>query len=126
VEYFGFLGANVQTMAEYFGVSHATMDRRLEEPEIRAAYDKGFSRLKIELLAAQKRCIDTGNVAMMIWLGKQYLNQHEPRPQDNDKPQELQQPNQIPEHVMLDTLSRALKPKGYTVVKLVQDDEKVQ
>jgi hypothetical protein len=118
VEKLASLGCSIDEMAAFFGVSHSTIDARLREPEFRTRYQKGLCGLKMNIRMAQIKRAREGNIAMLIWLGKQLLGQHEPRPQDDDKPQELQQPNQIPEHVMLDTLSRALKPKGYTVIKI--------
>ncbi len=61
-----------QEMASFFDVSVDTLDRRFAEE-----MHKGWERGKLRLRRAQLRAALKGNVAMQIWLGKQYLGQAE-------------------------------------------------
>ena len=49
------------------------------EGDFRRAYDRGFGRLKISLRRQQIEAAKKGNVAMLIWLGKQLLEQADKR-----------------------------------------------
>ncbi len=53
------------------------IERRMakEAGEFRRAYEKGFGRLKIPLRRQQIETAKKGNVSMLIWLGKQLLDQ---------------------------------------------------
>ena len=66
------LGCKNEEMAKYFGCSPQTLETRFQ-PEI----DKGRSELKMSLRRWQLASAQKGNVAMMIWLGKQMLGQIE-------------------------------------------------
>ena len=57
--------------------SKRTIADRLAEPEgdFRTAYEKGRSLLNSSLRRKQIQVAMTGNVAMLIWLGKQHLAQ---------------------------------------------------
>jgi len=62
----------MEEMASILGTSVDTLERRYAE-NIKAAKDKGKSSLRrLQWAAAQ-----SGNVTMLIWLGKQLLNQRE-------------------------------------------------
>ena len=57
------------------------IERRMakEAGEFRRAYEKGFGRLKIPLRRQQIETAKKGNVSMLIWLGKQLLDQSDKR-----------------------------------------------
>ncbi|RIW08286.1 hypothetical protein D2T81_00815 [Azospirillum brasilense] len=70
------MGATHEEMAGFFGVSTDTIARRLKDDEsIRAAYEAGFSDLRISLRRYQITAARNGNAAILIWLGKQLLGQ---------------------------------------------------
>ncbi len=69
------IGATQHEMAHFLGVSPATIESRLQRPEFRAAWDRGQANLKLSLRRQQVKLADTGNVTMLIWLGKQLLGQ---------------------------------------------------
>lgn len=68
-------GLTINEMADVVGISLATMNRRLKEPEIRRAYTQGRCNVKIALRHSQLKLAHAGNTTMLIWLGKQYLGQ---------------------------------------------------
>jgi len=81
VEKLGMLGATATEMASWFGCGLRTIERRMgkEDGEFRRAYEKGFGRLKISLRRQQIEAAKGGNVTMLIWLGKQLLDQSDKR-----------------------------------------------
>lgn len=81
VEKLGMLGATAAEMAAWFNVGLRTIERRMgaKEGEFRRSYDRGFGRLKISLRRQQIEAAKGGNVAMLIWLGKQLLEQADKR-----------------------------------------------
>lgn len=72
-------------ICSWFDISHKTLEKWCKEN-----YGETFSQVfaqkrgkgKIALRRAQFQAAEKGNVAMLIWLGKQYLGQVE-TPQDN-------------------------------------------
>jgi len=81
VEKLGMLGATAAEMAAWFNISLRTIERRMgaKEGDFRRAYDRGFGRLKISIRRQQIEAAKGGNVAMLIWLGKQLLEQADKR-----------------------------------------------
>lgn len=81
VEKLGMLGATAAEMAAWFNISLRTIERRMgvKEGAFRASYDRGFGRLKISLRRQQIESAKAGNTAMLIWLGKQLLEQADKR-----------------------------------------------
>ena len=81
VEKLGMLGATAAEMAAWFNISLRTIERRMgmKDGEFRRSYDRGFGRLKISLRRQQIESAKGGNVAMLIWLGKQLLEQADKR-----------------------------------------------
>ena len=75
------LGATAAEMAAWFQTSLRTIERRMaaKEGAFRSAYDRGFGRLKISLRRQQIESAKAGNTAMLIWLGKQLLEQADKR-----------------------------------------------
>lgn len=76
VEIFGKFRATYQTMAEYFGCSEKTIERRMadENDDFCRVYKKAFSGAKLKLSENQFKLAEK-SAAMAIWLGKQYLGQ---------------------------------------------------
>ncbi len=81
VEKLGMLGATAAKVAAWFNCGLRTVERRMAvtEGEFRRAYDRGFGRLKISLRRQQIELAKGGSVAMLIWLGKQLLDQADKR-----------------------------------------------
>jgi hypothetical protein len=77
VEGLGRIGATINDMVHVLPASKRTIADRLAEPEgdFRTAYEKGRSLLNSSLRRKQIQVAMTGNVAMLIWLGKQHLAQ---------------------------------------------------
>ena len=66
------IGCRNQEIADYFNCSAQTIETRFQ-PEL----DKGRAELKMTLRRWQIEAARKGNVAMMIWLGKQLLGQQD-------------------------------------------------
>ena len=81
VEKLGMLGATAADIAAWFNCGLRTIERRMgkADGDFRRAYDKGFGRLKISLRRQQIEAAKSGNTAMLIWLGKQLLDQADKR-----------------------------------------------
>jgi len=65
----------VEEIAEFYGISLSTMNRRLRKPELRQAYLSGRAHAKANIRIAQLKIALSGNTQMLIWLGKQCLGQ---------------------------------------------------
>jgi len=72
VEKLAALGCKVKEIASFFGCTDETITNRFS-----AELDKGRSSLKMSLRKMQFESANKGNVAMLIWLGKQYLDQRD-------------------------------------------------
>lgn len=79
VEGLGRIGATAPEMAYILPASQSTIEHRLADPEtdFHKAYRKGQSLLKASLRRKQINVAMSGNVTMLIWLGKQHLGQHD-------------------------------------------------
>ena len=77
VEAFGAVKASYRFMADYFGCSLKTIDRRMQDEDgsFCLRYKKGLAKTKYNLSKKQIEIAMTGNVTMLIWLGKQLLEQ---------------------------------------------------
>lgn len=69
--------ATHETMAEHFDVCVRTIERYMkdEESEFCRVYKKAFSECKMSIAEAQVNAALEGNATLLIWLGKQHLNQ---------------------------------------------------
>lgn len=72
VEGMASVGATNQEIAEFLGVNVSTLTRRFAEK-----LSKTRSGMRVKLRRVQMQSALSGNVAMMIWLGKQILDQKE-------------------------------------------------
>lgn len=79
VEGLGRIGATAVEMAAILPGSQSTIEHRLadRDTDFSNAYQKGFGLLKTSLRRKQIQVAMAGNVGMLIWLGKQHLQQHE-------------------------------------------------
>lgn len=73
------LGCKTKEIASVCGVSTDTLERRFA-----AELSKGKENLKISLRRWQLQAAQKGNVTMLIWLGKQYLEQTDKIEQTTD------------------------------------------
>ena len=83
---FGYFRATYDTMAEQIECHVDTIRAAMqdEDSEFSKAYKKGFSSMKMKLSEAQvKSAIEEHNPTLLVWLGKQYLDQ-----KDNPMPDE--------------------------------------
>lgn len=70
------LACTHEEIADYFGVSKDTVERRLaDDPDFAASYKRGLAEAKMSLRRKQLSVANTGNATLLIWLGKQMLNQ---------------------------------------------------
>lgn len=72
VECLAAIGCTDREIAMISGTSEATVQRRC-----RRALDQGRARLRRSLRRKQVQLALKGNVKMLIWLGKQYLDQRD-------------------------------------------------
>lgn len=73
------LGATNVEIAKFFNVSEALIRKRYSD-----IVEAGRTNIKIRLRQAQIREALAGNVTMLIWLGKQMLNQSDQGERGND------------------------------------------
>jgi hypothetical protein len=66
------IGCTDVEIAVLVGCSVDTLNNRFSE-----ILDKGRQSLRMRLRKAQLNAAENGNIAMLIWLGKQYLNQRD-------------------------------------------------
>lgn len=72
VQKFASLGCKTKEIADYFGCSTDTIERRFA-----AELTKGRANLQMSLRQWQLKSAERGNVSMLIWLGKQMLGQQD-------------------------------------------------
>lgn len=76
-------GATMEEVADLHGVVRQTLYNRIEqEPAFLGALKRGRARAYATLRKTQVTLARAGNPAMLIWLGKQWLGQREPRVDD--------------------------------------------
>lgn len=102
VEKLAAIGATVEEMSNFFECATSVLHTRFQ-----TNMDKGRANLKLSLRQMQLRAAQNGNVAMMIWLGKQMLGQVDRAQLDVHK---------IPDEIFIEEAQRRLngsdKPKG--------------
>jgi len=84
---FGYFRATYDTMAEQIGCHVDTIRQAMQDDksEFSKAYKKGFSGMKMKLSEAQvKTAIEDRNPTLLVWLGKQYLDQKDSPMPDED------------------------------------------
>lgn len=76
VEKLAMLQCTYNELAAWFGCSRETIINRMKEDEsFYTAYVGGAEKGKMSLRRLQWRAAESGNVKMLIWLGKQHLDQ---------------------------------------------------
>jgi hypothetical protein len=95
VEKLAQLGCRTNEIADYFDCSKDVIERRFA-----AQLAKGRSDLRMSLRRWQIQAAKGGNIAMMIWLGKQMLGQVDRAQLDITK---------IPDEVFMEEVQRRLK-----------------
>jgi hypothetical protein len=78
------LGANNVEIANFFGVSEGLIRKRYQD-----VVDAGRNNIKLRLRQAQVREALGGNITMLIWLGKNMLNQSDTGARDDAETQPL-------------------------------------
>jgi hypothetical protein len=71
------LSCTDQELADWFGVSTRTIEKRKKRREFAEAMQRGRSRGRISVRRAQMKMLETGNGTMGVWLGKQMLGQRD-------------------------------------------------
>ena len=79
------LGLRHEDIADWHDCTTRTIERRIaEDEEFCRAYKKGRSRLKARLRQAQLDACWSGSIPMMIWMGKQLLDQKDKTQNETD------------------------------------------
>ena len=58
-------------------ISQSAMSRRLSREPLKTVWAQGWAKGAISLRRQQKQRADAGDKTMLIWLGKQWLGQHD-------------------------------------------------
>ena len=74
-----FAGCTQLEIADYFGIGHASVERMMTRLPMARVVAKARADRKLSIRRAQTKLAMSGNVGMLIWLGKQELGQREPR-----------------------------------------------
>jgi hypothetical protein len=83
VEKLGALHASNGEVASWFNVAENTIDAHMtKDPAFLNAYKKGAGKQKMKLRRQQVQAAESGNITMLIWLGKQLLGQQDFVPQN--------------------------------------------
>ena len=69
------IGCTWEEIAGVLKISKGTLHARMKERKYRDAYDRGIAEGDVSLRRAQYDAAMAGRTAMMIWLGKNRLNQ---------------------------------------------------
>lgn len=72
------LAAEFCTQGEIAANLHISERTIRGRADLKAAYERGQEEARVSLRRAQWQLAKAGNPSMLIWLGKQYLNQIEP------------------------------------------------
>lgn len=76
VEKLAGMGSTDEDMAGWFEVTTKTIERRRKNnPAFREACKRGRGKYRCSLRMLQTKSANSGNVTMLIWLGKQHLGQ---------------------------------------------------
>ena len=76
VEALGMIQCTIDEVSLVLGIPPSTLKSR---PDVMETFNRGKEKGKMSLRRAQWKKAMEGNVTMLIWLGKQYLNQREPQ-----------------------------------------------
>jgi len=88
VKLLGQFRATFKTMADWFECSEQTISRQMnKDSEFSKVYKRALANTKMKLYEAQVKYALAGNSSLLIWLGKNMLEQTDQQNQDNDKNQ---------------------------------------
>jgi hypothetical protein len=74
------IGCTDEDIALLVGISKSTLfNRKQDDPEFLSALEKGRAEIRMSLRRKQVEIAKAGNVTMLIWLGKQLLDQTDRR-----------------------------------------------
>src|SRR3954469_5343489 len=72
------IGCSKEEIAAILGIARSTLYAHMDhDPEIQAAIERGADKGRATLRRLQWKGANDGNVAMLIWLGKQMLGQRD-------------------------------------------------
>ncbi len=78
IEQLAVLHCTQAEVAAFFSVSLSSVEHRFsQEPDLRAAWERGRATGALSLRRKQSQLANGGNVTMLIWLGKQILGQRD-------------------------------------------------
>jgi IS30 family transposase len=69
------LGCTYDEIADVLGMARSTFGNKLKQKDVREAYERGLSEGDVSIRRAQYDAAVNGKTAMLIWLGKNRLNQ---------------------------------------------------
>lgn len=79
------LAAEGNTQADIADALDFARGNFLNRKDVRAAYVRGVSQMRLRLRHWQVQAAKGGNIQMLIWLGRQYLGQSDtPAPMESD------------------------------------------
>ena len=67
-------GCSITEIAKYFRIDESTVRKNYKDE-----LETGRESLKVKIRQLQLKFAERGNTALLIWLGKQFLDQSEPR-----------------------------------------------
>lgn len=113
VEKLARLGCKNNEIADFFGVSHDTIERRFASELL-----KGRASLKMSLRQWQLKSAEKGNATMLVWLGKQSLGQVDKILNEisgpEGKPIETKNVSEIPDEQLDEKIKAYLSRQGNT------------
>lgn len=69
-----------EEIASWFNCSVRTIEKYSKRPEVAEVMSRGKAMGRISVRRAQMKLLESGNAAMGIWLGKQFLGQRDVTP----------------------------------------------
>src|SRR5664279_5139775 len=73
------LHCTMEEAAHWFGVTTKTISRKLKQKKYREAWEHGWAKGNISLRRMQFQKAEAGDKTMLVWLGKQWLEQSDRR-----------------------------------------------
>lgn len=92
------------------GISHDTLMRRKREPAFMEALENGRAKGRASLRRAQFKAATSGNTALLVWLGKQFLGQSDKLDQTVDQTERYVV--ELPPEVAPDTWQGTFRPSA--------------
>lgn len=112
------IGATKEELSTALGCSHEYVNQQLNDnPAFKLAFEQGYVTMKHSLRRAQIAMALNGSAALLIWLGKQHLNQSDKQELNNHTEvnitvtRAMDELRNIPKDQLLSSL-RLLQPGG--------------